>query len=83
MTSGPRQLNGFTSIPWSFPDDNPADANGWRTTGFHFHNSAYEKPGIHPGLVPLPEPSASHAGAVTNMGRGHHMIRASPVHSTP
>lgn len=34
--------------------------------------------GIHPGLVCYLNHSASHAGAVTSMGRGHHMIRDSP-----
>ena len=34
--------------------------------------------GIHPGLVCYLNHSASHAGAVTSMGRGHCMIRDSP-----
>ena len=34
--------------------------------------------GIHPGLVCYLNHSASHTGAVTSMGRGHHMIRDSP-----
>lgn len=34
--------------------------------------------GIHPGLVCYLSHPASHTGAVTNMGRGHHMIRDSP-----
>ena len=33
--------------------------------------------GIHPGLVCYLNHSASHAGAVTNMGHGHRMIRDS------
>ena len=34
--------------------------------------------GIHPGLVCYLNHSASHAGAVTSIGRGHCMIRDSP-----
>ena len=79
MTRGPRQLNGFDLHSMVFSPMTICDANGWRTDkAFISITHSDEKPGIHPGLVCYLNHSASHAGAVTSIGRGHCMIRDSP-----